>query len=307
MKVAFLFPGQGSQRPNLLDRLSENRVVADTIAEANDVLGMDVFELTTESALKSTQAVQISLLVSEVATYKAFQSHKVQPHFVAGHSVGAFSAAVASKVISFSDALNVVSIRGKAMEDAHPRGYGMGVVLGLEEATLEEVILDIKTDSDPVYLANVNSPTQITISGSKQGIEQVLQKAVQKGATRTEILNVATPSHCPLQAEVAKTLKDALDQVPIHRPQIPYVSNKGGRILYNENAIRTDLIESITAPVRWHDATTVLFELGVRLFIEMPPGSVLTRLAAKAFPDVRSVAVSESGFNNCLFLANKYV
>lgn len=305
MKLAFLFPGQGSQRPYLLEELSEYRIVTETIEEANEILRLDASNLTTEKALQSTRAVQISLLVSEVAAFRLFQSRNVKPDFVAGHSVGAFSAAVASGVISFADALKVVSIRGKAMEDAHPTGYGMGVVLGLDEATLNSIISQTKTESEPVYLANLNAPTQITISGSKKGIERVLKEVLNHGASCANFLDVHTPSHCPLLNDVSVILKEALHQINIQRPKIPYVSNRGARILYQPDAIRTDLAKSIANPVRWHDATTVLFEKGARLFIEMPPGSVLTRLATHAFPQARAVSVSENGFDNCLFLANK--
>lgn len=299
MKKAFLFPGQGSQYPNMLETLKKNSVSKNIINLANEYLGVDVIALTTKKALKETSAVQLSLLVSGVATFKLFEKENIQFDFVAGHSVGAFAAAVSSKVISFQDALQIVKLRGELMEQAHPKDYGMGVVIGLNENQLKKIL------TKEVYLANINSPTQITLSGDLRAIEETLELALTKGANVAQLLNVSTPSHSPLLNDVAKELKKALNTVKLNQPKIPYASNQGGRVLFDKESIKKDLEGSVASPVRWHDATSILYERGVRLFIEAEPGFVLTKLANQAFPKARAMSVSENGFENCLYLAQK--
>lgn len=301
-KSAFLFPGQGSQVPNMLNTLPPSKIVDDTIQEATDTLNENVYNLHSIDALESTKAVQICLLIHGVAAFRIFQSEGITPDYVAGHSVGAFSAAVSAGVIRFSDALQIVKLRGELMENIHPKGYGMGVVLGMDTNELRLIIKEKHHEEQPVYMANLNAPGQITISGSLKGLKKVLEHSLKNGAQCASMLNVSTPSHCPLLLPVSEALEEALDKISIRPPDIPYAGNQRARLLYDPIDIRKDLSRSVAAPVRWHDATSVLYEKGVRLFIEMPPGSVLTRLANKAFSDVRALSVSESGFDDCYYI-----
>ncbi len=307
MKSAFLFPGQGSQKTGLLTELPSSKVVENILAEASDALDKDIFQFHTESALKSTKAVQIVLLTAGVATYKLFESEGLKPDFVAGHSVGAFGAAVAAGVIGFADALRIVKLRGELMEKLYPSGFGMGVVLGLEKERVEDLVARHFEERYPVFLANQNAPDQVTVSGALRGIEESLQLALQHGARYAFLLAVNTPSHCPLLSPVSIALDKAFNNVIFHKPVIPYVGNQRARMLFNAEDIRRDLVESIAAPVRWHDATTVLYEKGVRLFIEMIPGNILTRLAEKAFPEARALSVSENGWEDCCYLARNVI
>lgn len=303
MKIAFLFPGQGSQKPGLLHELPSCEAVDKVLETASATLNVNVYNLHLEEPLSSTKNVQLSLLIAGVAAYKAFEAEEVKPHFVAGHSVGAFSAAVATGTIAFTDALRMVSLRGELMEWAYPEGYGMGVVLGMETRRLQSLI-DFYSDNDnPVFIANQNAPDQVTISGSLHAIQRVLEGARQEGARCASILNVNVPSHCPLLQSVSDSLKEALHEIPFSRPKIPYVGNRRARVLCDPDEIKLDLAESVSAPVQWHDASTVLYEKGVRLFIEMPPGTVLANLAEKAFHDARVLSVTGNGFNDCLYIA----
>ncbi|MEW9503171.1 malonate decarboxylase subunit epsilon [Jeotgalibacillus marinus] len=303
VKLAFLFPGQGSQKPALLNDLSTCTAVENVLETATASLNESVFNFHSKESLASTKAVQLSLLTAGVATFKAFEMEGVTPDFVAGHSVGAFSAAVAAGVIEFKDALKIVKLRGELMEQAYPEGYGMGVVLGIERNKLQSLIADHFDAKYPVYMANQNAPDQLTISGALPGIQEVIDDAREKGARSSSMLNVRTPSHCPLLASVSHDLTEALHDITIHRPVIPYAGNRKARLLYDPIDIRLDLAESVSSAVQWHDASTVLYEKGARLFIEMPPGTVLSRLAAKAFPDARVLSVEESGFDDCQFVA----
>ncbi|MGO4890457.1 malonate decarboxylase subunit epsilon [Anaerobacillus sp. MEB173] len=306
MKLAFLFPGQGSQKPGFLHDLQTSTVVENVVTEVNKTLNESIYTFHSEEALTSTRAVQLSLLTAGVATYKAFEESGITPDFVAGHSIGAFGAAVAAGVIDFKDAIKVVNLRGELMEQAYPNGYGMGVVLGMEPRKLQALINHHYDETYPVFMSNQNAPDQITISGSLPGIQKILDDASQNGARCASLLNVSTPSHCPLLAPVSEALAEALHDIPIYRPSIPYAGNRRARLLYDPVDIRLDLAESVSAAVQWHDASTVLYEKGVRLFIEMPPGNVLSRLAANAFPDARVYSVADHGFDDCHFIANSY-
>jgi malonate decarboxylase epsilon subunit len=302
MSVAFLFPGQGSQRPGMLHEMPDHPAARDMISRATEVLGRDVLELVTPEALASTVAAQIALLVSGVTVSRILAEEGGGPDFVAGHSVGAFAAAVAAGALAFPDALRVVEVRARAMQDAYPHGYGMGVVVGLDERTVSRLATESSTAQAPVYAANVNAPMQVGISGADRALERVMDLARGHGARRVRRLAVPVPSHSPLMAPVAAELQSALANVPVDPPGVPYLSNVGGRALRDPEEIRDDLARSVERPVRWHDATTLLFELGVRLFVELPPGRVLTDLATAAFPEARAIAVADAGVDSAATL-----
>jgi malonate decarboxylase epsilon subunit len=306
MKLAFLFPGQGSQKEGMLHYLPKHPVVDEVTQQASTLLNKSVYDLDSKEALTSTLSVQLSLLVSSVAVSKLLESEGITPNFVAGHSVGAFSAAVAAKAIDFPDALKLVKLRGELMEKAYPASYGMGVITGLSGKEIKKIIDSYFTKEVPVYVANLNSPCQTTISGSIIGIKKILHYAKEHGAKRADILNVKVPSHSPLLQSVSTTLYEALRQVHFHPPVIPYSCNRTARLLRSAGDIRDDLAFSPSYPVMWHDATSLLYEHGTRLFIEMNPGNVLTKLARKAFPQARAVSVEEDGLENTTVLAQRF-
>ncbi len=295
MSVAFLFPGQGSQRPGMLHELPDHPVAHAMITEATEVLGHDALELDTPEALASTTAAQLALLIAGATVARVLVEEGGGADFVAGHSVGAFAAAVAAGALAYPDALRLVDLRARTMQEAYPRGYGMGVVVGLDERTVFRLAAETGTAKAPVYAANVNAPLQVGVSGADDALERVLDLAREQGARRTRRLTVPAPSHTPLMAPVAAQLESALADVRIDPPGIPYLSNVGGRALRDPEEIRADLARSVERPVRWHDATSLLFELGVRLFVELPPGRVLTDLATVAFPEARAIAVADAG------------
>jgi malonate decarboxylase epsilon subunit len=272
------------------------------ISEATEVLGRDVLELDTPEALGSTVAAQIALLIVGATVARVLVEEGGGADFVAGHSVGAFAAAVAAGTLAYPDALRLVDLRGRAMREAYPRGYGTGVVVGLDERTVSRLAAECCTPEAPVYAANVNAPLQVSVAGTDDALERVLALARERGARRARRLAVPVPSHTPLMAPVAAELERSLADVPLETPRVPYLSNVGGRALRGPEEIREDLARSVERPVRWHDATSLLFELGGRLFVELPPGDVLSRLAADAFPEVRCVAVGESDLDSTLLL-----
>jgi malonate decarboxylase epsilon subunit len=302
MSVAFLFPGQGSQRPGMLHELPGHPVARDMISQSTEVLGRDVLDLDTPEVLGSTVATQLALLVAGATTARILVKEGGGADFVAGHSVGAFAAAVAAGALAYPDALRLVDMRARTMQEVYPRGYGMGVVVGLDERAVSRLAAEASTPKAPVYAANVNAHLQVSVAGADDALERVLNLARQHGARRVRRLAVPTPSHTPLMAPVAAELERALSDVPMEQPAVPYLSNVGGRALRDPEEIRDDLARSVERPVRWHDATGLLFELGVRLFVELPPGRVLTDLATAAFPEARAVAVADAGVGSATAL-----
>ncbi|SAK62714.1 malonyl CoA-acyl carrier protein transacylase [Caballeronia hypogeia] len=292
--IAYLFPGQGAQTPGFLHRLGGDKphpVIAHTLAEASDALATNVLELDTDDALKSTVAVQVALVVAGVAAARALADEGIAPEAVAGLSVGAYGAAVVCGAIAFDDALQLVRLRATLMEDAYPRGYGMLAVLGLNESELARAIVDSGADA---FIGNLNAPRQIVVSGSDAALAKVRELALSRGARKAERLCVSVPSHCVLLEAAAERLIDAASAVRIETPRIAYVGNRGARVLRRADAIREDLATNLRYPVRWHDSTIALSELGAHVFVEMPPGQTLTQLAAEALPDVASVTMDAS-------------
>ena len=305
MSVAFLYPGQGAQIPGMLHQLPDRVEAAWTLQEASQVLGRDVLTLDTEQALSSTVPVQLALFVSGVATTRIMQAEGVEPDVVAGLSVGVFAAAVAVGVLSFKDGLSLVKLRAELMEKAYPKGYGLAAVIGLSETHLSQIVSEINKPASPVFVGNLNAPTQFVIAGSDSGIEAVLNRAKNEGARSAKRLEVGVPSHCVLLKSVADELTSRITRIEIKTPKAIYVSNRRARALRDPDGIREDLATNIAHPVRWYDATTVAYERGIRFFLELPPGHTLTDLASSAFPDARSIALSRMQIDSAVKLIKR--
>ena len=304
MSVALLFPGQGSQEPGMLRDLPQHPEVEHTLGQASSTLGGDFHNLDDEDRLRSTEAAQLGLLVCGVASARlllADAGPEARVGYVAGHSVGAFAAAVVAGALGFEDALKVVSLRGRLMAEAFPDGYGMVAIEGLTERAVEDLAASARSVGEKLYLANVNSRTQMVISGEDGALERAASDALEAGARRTERLKVAVPSHCPLLSGVSEELSRALEEVEMEDPDFVYVTNRTARAARTADDVREDLAKSVMCPVRWDDATSLLAELGCSLFVEALPGHVLGRLAAQstgmpgalalADTDARSAAV----------------
>jgi malonate decarboxylase epsilon subunit len=293
--LALLFPGQGSQYPDMLARVASDPSAAATFDEAQRVLGYDLRERDDVTALASTVNVQLGLLAAGVASARVLESYDVRPDAVAGHSVGGFAAAVTAGAMQFADALHVVDERARTMERLFPAGYGMGVIGGLREALVHEIVAAAQNAGSEVYVANVNAPTQCVIAGERNAVGVALEAASAAGARRADRLDVAVPSHCPLLAPVQARLEAALAEVELHDPRIVYVGSVGPRIIRRAQELRGDLAAGVAHEVRWHDASTMLVEMGASMLIETVPGHVLTDLAQQAFPQVRAVAFDDAG------------
>jgi malonate decarboxylase epsilon subunit len=223
----------------------------------------------------------------------------------AGLSVGAFGAAVACGALSFADALPLVKLRGECMEQAYPCGYGMASIIGLDEHRVAAIVERVGGASAQLYIANINAPTQIVVSGADSALDAAVEIARRSGARRAERMVVTVPSHCRLLDAVSRRLAAAMAAIEMHDPQRPYVSNRRARVVRDAQGVRDDLIYNVANAVRWHDTVTLLYELDVRLFIEPPPGKVLSRLAQQAFTDARAIAVEDMQLDSIVLLAKR--
>jgi len=305
MSIAFLFPGQGSQFPGMLHQLLDHPEVERTLAEVSSALHTDVRDLDSEGALESSVSVQIALLTAGVATARALIQKDVEPAVVCGLSVGAFAAAVVADVFSLKDALELVELRAERMTELYPRGYGLSAIIGLNESQVVKIVQATTSDREPVFVANINAPRQIVIAGSDAGMDRVLDQARSQGARKAERLHVSVPSHCPLLQPVADCLQRRLSSVQLRKPNAIYVGNVNARAMRTADLIASDLANNIAHGVHWHDATTVAKELGCNIFLEMPPGHVLSDLAKENLPGVNALSVERNSLPRVLRLAKQ--
>ena len=303
MKTVILFPGQGSQKPQMLHELVRHAIVDETLSEVSEALSLDVRTLDTPEALQSAISVQLAILTAGVATARALQQGGLEPLAVAGLSVGAFSAAVAADSISLSDAVRLVRSRAEQMEQLYPTGYGLSAIVGLSETQVTKLVEAENSAEHPVFIGNINAPRQIVIAGSNEAMRQVLQKARAHGARKAERLDVAVPSHCSLLQPVADSLRNQLQSITVKDPKLIYVANVNARAVRTARGVAKDLADNIAHGVRWHDATTVAQELGCELFLEVPPGHTLSDLAQENLLEIRAHAITLGTFDKLLNLA----
>lgn len=281
-KFAAVFPGQGSQSVGMFADFMDNEIVAKTYEEANAALGYDLKDITLngpEAELNKTEVTQPAILTASVAAYRVLESKGFKPAAVAGHSLGEYSALVAAGVISFADAVKLVRLRGKAMQEAVPAGVGaMAAVLGLEDQVIVDVCNEVSTDNDKVWAANFNTPGQVVISGNKGAVDRALEQFTAKGAKRVVPLAVSAPSHCPLMQKAADALKAELSKIQVNDASIPVYVNVLAKPLTKKEEIIDALVKQLTMPVRWVETVNQLKADGVEALVEVGPNKVLCGL-----------------------------
>lgn len=297
-KIAFIFPGQGSQKVGMGLELAERYESSKQIFESADKRLQfpltDVIFSGPAAKLKKTENTQPALLTTSIAILAALKEHGITADYVAGHSLGEYSALVAAEAISFEDAVYTVRKRGLYMEEAVPSGEGaMAAILGMDRGALEQVTKEVTANGDLVQLANLNCPGQIAISGTASGVSKATQLAKDNGARRAIPLEVSGPFHSELMKPAADRLKAVLDEITIENAKVPVIANVTAAEMTMADDIKEKLIKQIYSPVLWEDTVKKLLELDVETFVEIGPGTVLSGLVRKVDRNVKTYAVSD--------------
>ena len=297
-QFAMVFPGQGSQTVGMLAELAaENPTVEATFREASDALGYDLWQLVQQGPaeeLNKTWQTQPALLAASVAIFRIWQEKGGKmPSMLAGHSLGEYSALVCAGVIAFTDAIKLVELRGKLMQEAVPEGTGaMQAIIGLDDEAIAKACEEA-AQGQVVSPVNYNSPGQVVIAGNKDAVERAGAACKAAGAKRALPLPVSVPSHCALMKPAADKLAVALESLTFNTPAFPVVNNVDVRCETSAEAIRDALVRQLYSPVRWTGCVEFMAQQGVTSLLEVGPGKVLTGLTKRIVSTLTASAVNE--------------
>ncbi|ACR69541.1 ACP S-malonyltransferase [Edwardsiella ictaluri] len=295
---AMVFPGQGSQTVGMLaDLAAQYPVVGQTFAEASEALGYDLWRLVQQGPaeeLNKTWQTQPALLTASVAIYRVWQqNHGKQPAMMAGHSLGEYSALVCAGVLDFTQAVRLVELRGKLMQQAVPAGTGaMYAIIGLDNDAIAAACTGA-AQGQVVAPVNFNSPGQVVIAGEKEAVERAGAACKAAGAKRALPLPVSVPSHCALMKPAADQLAGALQAIAFHAPSCPVINNVDVTAATDADAIRDALVRQLYSPVRWTETVQLMAAEGVDHLLEMGPGKVLTGLTKRIVDTMTAAAVND--------------
>ncbi len=301
--LAFVFPGQGSQAVGMLnDMATSYPEIKQTFAKASDVLGQDLWQLVSdgpEEALNQTQITQPAMLAAGVAVWEVWcKLTPVRPNWMAGHSLGEYSALVCSGALGFEDAVRLVAERARLMQAAVPAGVGaMAAILGLEDAQVIEACAAVSGD-EIVEAVNFNAPGQVVIAGHKAAVERACESAKAVGAKRAVLLPVSVPSHCALMKTAADKFAASLQEATFAIPNIPVIHNVDVQAHREPEAIRAALTAQLYQPVRWVETVSQLNVNGISTFVECGPGKVLTGLGKRIAKEAGHLSVYDLGTLN---------
>ena len=302
-QIAFVFPGQGSQTVGMLAELAATYPqVEETFREASDALGYDLWQLVSQGPaeeLNKTWQTQPALLTASVAIYRVWQAQGgEQPVLMAGHSLGEYSALVCAGVLNFADAVKLVELRGKLMQEAVPEGTGaMQAIIGLDDAAIRQACEE-SAQGQVVSPVNFNSPGQVVIAGNKEAVERAGAACKAAGAKRALPLPVSVPSHCALMKPAADKLAVALEGITFNTPAVPVINNVDVKAESDASAIRHALVRQLYSPVRWTESVEAMATQGVTHLLEMGPGKVLTGLTKRIVDTLTAAAVNDTASLN---------
>ncbi len=297
-KLAFLFPGQGSQKIGMLSQLAGQRpAILETFAQASATLGYDLWELIQngeQDAINLTERTQPALLTASVALWRLWlQSGGPNPAIFAGHSLGEWSALVCAGVVEFTDAVALVRLRGKYMQEAVPVGTGaMAAIMGLDDEVIRNCC-SLAADGEVVGPVNFNAPGQVVIAGTTGAVERAIAACKDAGAKRALALPVSAPFHTTLMEPAARRLAEHITATEFHPPQIPVIHNVNARAEADPQAIKQLMIEQIYQPVLWVDCVNQLVSAGIELAVECGAGKVLGGLNKRITPQLTSLATED--------------
>lgn len=298
MSLAILFPGQGSQSVGMMKGFADLPLVEQTFREASAIGGVDYWTMANEGPAEvqnQTVNTQPLMLVAGVACWRAWRDRGgAMPAYFAGHSLGEYSALVAAGSLRFEDALPLVQLRARAMQEAVPEGTGgIAAIVGLDDAKLPAVLAEA-AQGEVVEAANLNSPGQVVVAGHRAAVERAMAAARAQGAKLVRMLPMSAPSHCSLMKPAADRLRAQLDAIEVRKPMVPVVHNRFVETFEDAGRIRTALIEQLDHPVRWIETVQWLAAHGVRRFVECAPGKVLAGLVKRIDKEAEAVAVTDS-------------
>lgn len=297
-KMAIVFPGQGSQALGMLaDIAQEHDIVKQTFSQASAVLGYDLWALVQDGPsedLNRTDRTQPALLAASVALWRVWcEQNGQQPDYLAGHSLGEYSALVCAGAIDFEDAIKLVELRGQYMLEAVPEGVGsMAAIIGLDDDAIAKACNEA-SDDQVVSPVNYNSPGQVVIAGHKEAVDRASVLCKEAGAKRALPLAVSVPSHCSLMTPAADKLASQLEQIEVKAPSLPVVNNVDVAIETNPTAIKDALKRQLFSPVRWSQTVQFFAANDVALQIEVGPGKVLSGLAKRIDKSVAGIATTD--------------
>ncbi|WP_288062330.1 ACP S-malonyltransferase [Rodentibacter caecimuris] len=298
-KFAMVFPGQGSQSIGMLAELAdEYPIVIETFKQASDVLGYDLWQLVQQGPveeLNKTWQTQPALLAASVAIYRVWQEKYPQfkPEVMAGHSLGEYSALVCAGVLNFQDAIKLVELRGKLMQQAVPEGTGaMYAIIGLDNESIINACKQAE-QGEVVSAVNFNSPGQVVIAGAKAAVERAAALCKEAGAKRALPLAVSVPSHCALMKPAADKLATTLETIAVNIPEIAVINNVDVATESESAAIRMALIRQLYSPVRWTETVEKMAQDGVQVLLEIGPGKVLNGLTKRIVSDFQAISVND--------------